>query len=86
MASRTFDSEAVAFSHPRVQQLDPLTSLRFFAALYVVVFHYGDSFFDKPLLCVFLPLGYSGVTFFFMLSDSYCPIIIGMSNLTHARR
>ncbi len=68
MASRTFDSEAVAFSHPRVQQLDPLTSLRFFAALYVVVFHYGDSFFDKPLLCVFLPLGYSGVTFFFMLS------------------
>lgn len=49
-------------------QLDALTSLRFFAAFYVVIFHYWSSYQlteTKPLLVV---LGETGVTFFFLLS------------------
>jgi peptidoglycan/LPS O-acetylase OafA/YrhL len=59
---------AAAGPHPPLRQLDALTSLRFFAAMMVLAFHYasvgsGDAPFDGPA-----SLGYSGVTFFFMLS------------------
>lgn len=57
-----------SFAHPRRSQLDALTSLRFFAAFYVVVFHFWSSYQlteSKPLL---IGLGETGVTFFFLLS------------------
>lgn len=54
--------------HPKVEALDALTSLRFFAAAYVVAFHYDRYFFaSAPRLDAVL-LGFSGVTFFFVLS------------------
>jgi peptidoglycan/LPS O-acetylase OafA/YrhL len=50
-----------------------LTSLRFFAALYVLVFHSGAGFVGKAMpalgfLETFFGNGYLGVTFFFVLS------------------
>jgi peptidoglycan/LPS O-acetylase OafA/YrhL len=56
-----------ATAHPAVQHLDALTSLRFFAALYVLMFHYtsiSGSIFEGQVV----RLGYTGVTFFFVLS------------------
>jgi peptidoglycan/LPS O-acetylase OafA/YrhL len=49
--------------------VEPLTSIRFFAALSVVLFHSGASFVSaSPHLPLFLKTllmnGYSGVTFF----------------------
>jgi peptidoglycan/LPS O-acetylase OafA/YrhL len=52
----------------RVSQLQPLTSLRFFAALYVVLFHYTAFFDENGPRAGFIDLGFSGVTFFFVLS------------------
>ncbi len=49
-------------------QLAPLTSLRFLAALHVVVFHYWTSFHLAPTRPLAVELGYTGVTFFFILS------------------
>jgi len=51
----------------------PLTSLRFFAAYYVVLFHYGAGFVcdrvgQSAKMCHALRNGYLGVTFFFVLS------------------
>jgi peptidoglycan/LPS O-acetylase OafA/YrhL len=53
-----------------VDQINALTSLRFFAALLVVVFHHGQSAFKSaPLWCQSLIKGgYVGVPFFFVLS------------------
>jgi len=56
------------FAHPRVERLDALTSLRFFAALYVLAFHYRTLFLGETSTTDVLSLGYSGVTFFFLLS------------------
>lgn len=53
-------------AQPRVEQLDALTSLRFFAALLVVWFHY-ELLFVVPVPEV-ARFGYTGVTFFFVLS------------------
>jgi len=56
-----------ATAHPAVQHLDALTSLRFFAALYVLMFHYtsiSGSIFEGQVV----RMGYTGVTFFFVLS------------------
>lgn len=56
-----------AIAHPAVQHLQALTSLRFFAALYVLLFHYTSipgSIFDGHVV----RLGYTGVSFFFVLS------------------
>jgi peptidoglycan/LPS O-acetylase OafA/YrhL len=56
-----------ATAHPAVQQLEALTSLRFLAALYVLLFHYTGipgSVFDGQVV----RLGYTGVSFFFVLS------------------
>lgn len=53
--------------HPPARQLDALTSLRFFAAFYVLLFHNYLIFFgvDRSSPIYF---GFSGVTFFFVLS------------------
>nr|WP_279292678.1 acyltransferase [Methylobacterium goesingense] len=45
-----------------------LTALRFVAAAYVVVFHYAGFFFPDAAIPGAVRLGYSGVTFFFLLS------------------
>ena len=58
----------VVLAHPRVQQLDALTSLRFVAALFVVYFHYSTLFFGHSAALPAASLGYTGVTFFFLLS------------------
>lgn len=54
--------------HPKVEALPALTALRFFAAAYVVAFHYTPYFFPEADGNSFIGLGYSGVTFFFLLS------------------
>jgi peptidoglycan/LPS O-acetylase OafA/YrhL len=61
-------SKGSGFAHPRVERLDALTSLRFLAALYVLAFHYRTLFLGDASSAGFLSLGYSGVTFFFLLS------------------
>ena len=48
------------------EHIHALTSLRFFAAFYVMGFHYEIYFFKEEARL--LSLGYSGVTFFFVLS------------------
>lgn len=62
---RNVGDEATA--HPAVKHLEALTSLRFFAAFYVVLFHYtsipGSAFEGQVTR-----LGYTGVSFFFVLS------------------
>jgi peptidoglycan/LPS O-acetylase OafA/YrhL len=59
---------ALPFSRPR---LPALTSIRFFAALWVALFHmqamYAFSF-SSAALRQFASIGYSGVSFFFVLS------------------
>jgi peptidoglycan/LPS O-acetylase OafA/YrhL len=55
-------------AHRQVKELSALTSLRFLAALYVVAFHYKMTFFGRDEWNGLLSLGYSGVTFFFILS------------------
>lgn len=59
---------AVLRAHAPTVPLPALTSLRFFAAFYVLVFHYDRFFFpDGPHHTAIL-LGHTGVTFFFVLS------------------
>lgn len=57
-----------SLSQAAVRSLDGLTSLRILPALYVLIFHYGTMFFRGVDLPDGIELGYSGVTFFFMLS------------------
>lgn len=57
----------------RAELIKPLTSIRFFAALYVVLYHSGSQFATtRPeipgFVKTFLLNGYVGVTFFFVLS------------------
>lgn len=57
----------VATAHPAVRHLPALTSLRFLAAAYVLIFHYSSipgNVFESQ----FVRLGYTGVSFFFVLS------------------
>jgi peptidoglycan/LPS O-acetylase OafA/YrhL len=61
-------STAAAGIHPPVEALPALTSLRFFAAAYVVAFHYTPTYFPEAAGTRVVALGYSGVTFFFLLS------------------
>lgn len=49
-------------------RLDSLTSLRFFAALFVVLLHAGSDLSPFPGFEKIFSLGYVGVTFFFILS------------------
>ena len=55
-------------AHPPVAPLRALTALRFVAAAYVLVFHYAGFFFPQAPIPALIGLGYSGVTFFFLLS------------------
>lgn len=55
-------------AHPKVEALPALTALRFFAAAYVVAFHYTPYYFPNTDGPSIIALGYSGVTFFFLLS------------------
>ncbi|KQP30000.1 hypothetical protein ASF49_15160 [Methylobacterium sp. Leaf104] len=55
-------------AHPPTAPLPALTALRFVAAAYVVVFHYAGFFFPDAAIPGAVRLGYSGVTFFFLLS------------------
>lgn len=57
-----------AVAHAPVEQLNALTSLRFFAASYVLFFHYVPEFLPQSPLLSVTKLGYTGVTFFFVLS------------------
>ncbi|MES2391524.1 MAG: acyltransferase [Acidobacteriota bacterium] len=54
----------------RLPPLPALTSVRFFAAIYVIVFHFElqSSLNSFPLLQQFILSGYTGVTLFFVLS------------------
>jgi peptidoglycan/LPS O-acetylase OafA/YrhL len=61
-------STAAAGLHQAVEPLPALTSLRFFAAAYVVAFHFTPVYFPAVAGWGVLALGYSGVTFFFLLS------------------
>jgi peptidoglycan/LPS O-acetylase OafA/YrhL len=54
--------------HPQVRQLDALTSLRFLAAMLVVLFHYSTVHFGDAPKTGLSSIGYTGVSFFFMLS------------------
>lgn len=66
--SRRADHAAPAGPHPAVEPLPALTALRFVAAAYVLAFHFADRRFGRDALPETVALGYSGVTFFFLLS------------------
>jgi peptidoglycan/LPS O-acetylase OafA/YrhL len=57
---------------PRGAALPALTGVRFLAAFYVLIFHFGASFAERHhaphRLCDFLNHGYIGVSIFFVLS------------------
>ncbi|KQP93806.1 hypothetical protein ASF60_14225 [Methylobacterium sp. Leaf113] len=55
-------------AHPPVTPLPALTALRFVAAALVLAFHYAGAFFADAAVPAPIRLGYSGVTFFFLLS------------------
>jgi len=59
---------APAGPHPAVEPLPALTSLRFLAAAYVLAFHFGGYELSRAAMPGAVFLGYSGVTFFFLLS------------------
>ncbi|GBU16197.1 MULTISPECIES: acyltransferase [Methylobacterium] len=66
-------------AHPRVEPLPALTSLRFLAAVYVVAFHYDRYYFAAAPRLDVIGLGFTGVTFFFVLSGfilayNYCGV------------
>lgn len=63
-----YGSAASSQAHATMRPLDGLTALRMLPAVYVLAFHYGTMFFRLPALPAGLDLGYSGVSFFFMLS------------------
>ena len=55
---------------PRLPNLKALTSVRFFAALYVALFHMVRPYTRWGVFTAFFENGYVGVSFFFMLSGS----------------
>lgn len=67
------DDRADAIARNRATLIGPLTSIRFFAALYVVMYHSGSGFLTAQrhvpeVVKTILLNGYTGVTFFFVLS------------------
>lgn len=74
-----------ATAHPAVQHLDALTSLRFFAALYVLMFHYtsiSGSIFEGQVV----RLGYPALRSFSSFPASFSPTIIIRSTLPSQAR
>jgi peptidoglycan/LPS O-acetylase OafA/YrhL len=61
-------SPAVTPGTPRLPILKALTSVRFFAALHVALYHLVRPFTQWGLLAAAMGAGYSGVSFFFVLS------------------
>jgi peptidoglycan/LPS O-acetylase OafA/YrhL len=61
-------SPAPAKGQPRPLQLSALTSIRFFAALHVALYHLVRPFALWGPLAGFMGAGYTGVSFFFLLS------------------
>jgi peptidoglycan/LPS O-acetylase OafA/YrhL len=55
-------------AHPQMHQLDGLTSLRFIAAIFVVAYHFSYLHFRDAPKEGLVSLGYTGVSFFFILS------------------
>lgn len=72
-------------AHPKVEALPALTALRFFAASYVVAFHYTPYYFPQAEAPSVIALGYSGVTFFFLLSGFILAYNYKDADLTAAR-
>ncbi len=72
-------SQLIDRSAPRNEKIHALTSLRFFAALYVVCYHTVWTFLPwirrEQLLGRFLNLGYISVSFFFLLSGYILGIV-----------
>ncbi|MDI7774777.1 acyltransferase [Asticcacaulis sp. EMRT-3] len=64
MTPNTTNDNEVAISRP--QDLRPLTSLRFFAAMWVVAYHFWPDL--QPVRPDFVAKGYLGVDLFFVLS------------------
>ncbi len=62
------DGPAPAGPHPAVEPLPALTALRFVAAAYVLAFHFAGHEVGRAAMPDAVFLGYSGVTFFFLLS------------------
>ena len=78
-----------AAPHPGVRQLDALTSLRFLAAMMVVAYHYSAVHFGDAPKSGLPALGYTGVSFFFLLSGfilSYNYRKIDFSSALNRRR
>lgn len=61
-------SPAVTPGVPRLPVLNALTSVRFFAALHVALYHLVRPFARWGILAAAMGAGYSGVSFFFFLS------------------
>ncbi len=68
MASPLPSASLTTEGRSRAEQLDALTSLRFFAAMHVVLFHYHGIFPWSLPQSQLIALGFTGVTFFFVLS------------------
>src|SRR5262245_53984877 len=60
------ETPVAAEGHRVPEDLAALTSLRFFAAMYVLLFHYSLAY--PTLYSGLVGIGYTGVTFFFILS------------------
>lgn len=72
MSYASTDKNRYSAAPSRTDQISALTGIRFFAAAYVFIFHYGASAAGKAeapgLLTRFLDNGYVGVSMFFILS------------------
>lgn len=66
--ARMNDATTADGAHPPVAHLAALTSLRFFAAFAVLMFHYVRDLSDGRVGNALASVGYTGVTFFFVLS------------------
>jgi len=71
----------------RPDQIHALTSLRFFAALYVVFFHvFPSSQATSPVVVRFISLGFVSVSFFFLLSGYILAIVYLPRNVKLEKR
>jgi len=75
--SRALTQNEISNEHLRVEAINPLTSIRGVAALWVAYFHYAglDSSPADPYWLTFIRRGFLGVDIFFILSGfimSYC--------------
>lgn len=62
------ENEPLVDVRHKAPPLKALTSIRFFAAMYVVLYHLQFGFNQRPMISHFMRSGYTGVTLFFVLS------------------